>query len=376
MGIMTCGSTLISGDTVAEAYAWSVRAIQQLGHEAKPRGTVTRELLHAVVDTPPGAGKFIVIPGRGINHAFSIAETLAIIVDHNQASWLSYYNSRVQEFANEEGKFDGHYGGRLNGYSGDQIGEVIEQLQADHDSRRAVLSIWNEADLFRKGSKDYPCNVMVIFRVVGNELHCMVVRRSSDVIWGVPHDHVVFLTLQEVIASTLGCHVGRMVEVSNSFHYYQGLYDDRLKVVERWVTTELCRKGQSPLFDLGLRARQAPRLKYHDVFNIGKNAIDFDLGLRQRPTDDTIIVSIRMFLGTIADEWWRGALALMFATHLWKRRQYNEAVSLLNDEITCTETRLAAWGTFETRLTTEVVGEMSQAAQFAFHNLVDYRRAP
>lgn len=56
----------------------------------------------------------------------------------------------------------------------------------------------------------------------------LVVRRSSDLIWGVPNDHHAFWALLTCLATALNVDAGPLVELADSLHLYlpeAGFYD-------------------------------------------------------------------------------------------------------------------------------------------------------
>lgn len=108
----------------------------------------------------------------------------------------------------------GAYGPRLR-Y---QLEQVYVELRDRPTSRRAVLSIWNEEDLYHAGDRPCTLSLQFLLRERGLELH--VTMRSQDAWLGVPYDVFMFSQLQLSLAHQLGVGVGRYVHHVGSLHVY------------------------------------------------------------------------------------------------------------------------------------------------------------
>lgn len=109
----------------------------------------------------------------------------------------------------------GTYGPRLR-Y---QLEQVYVELRDRPTSRRAVLSIWREEDLYHDGDRPCTLTLQFLLREHGLELH--VSMRSQDVWLGVPYDVFMFSQLQLSLARQLNVPVGRYVHHVGSLHVYE-----------------------------------------------------------------------------------------------------------------------------------------------------------
>ena len=66
----------------------------------------------------------------------------------------------------------------------DQISQVVEQIVANPDSRRHIVSAWNVAEVPRMALP--PCHLLFQFYVAAGRLSCQLYQRSADVFLGVP----------------------------------------------------------------------------------------------------------------------------------------------------------------------------------------------
>lgn len=105
-----------------------------------------------------------------------------------------------------------------------QIQNVIDQIKADPDSRRLIVSGWNVADIqgLVKGKRSAPplCHTMFQFYVCDGRLSCQLYQRSADVFLGVPFNIASYSLLTHMIAQSCGLGVGDFVHVFGDAHLY------------------------------------------------------------------------------------------------------------------------------------------------------------
>ena len=100
-----------------------------------------------------------------------------------------------------------------------QIEKIIELLNTDPYSRRAVMNI-NVPNEHVIETKDEPCTVCLDYQIRNGKLHCTCVMRSNDVNFGLRNDLGYFITLQKYIAMRLGVPVGSYTHFAMSIHFY------------------------------------------------------------------------------------------------------------------------------------------------------------
>jgi thymidylate synthase len=102
----------------------------------------------------------------------------------------------------------------------DQLHFVIDALNADKDTRQAVMTIWRPNP---RPSKDIPCTVSVQFLIRDGLLHVVDTMRSSDLWLGWPYDIFNFSMLARYVI----CHLkqkpelGVIVLQAGSAHLYE-----------------------------------------------------------------------------------------------------------------------------------------------------------
>jgi len=100
----------------------------------------------------------------------------------------------------------------------DQLPWVVSELRRNPDSRRAIISTRDEADL-ESGSP--ACLQSIQYLLRGDALHCKVLFRSNDAAKAAYMNAFALIMLQKRIADELGVPVGTYTHRANSFHVYE-----------------------------------------------------------------------------------------------------------------------------------------------------------
>jgi hypothetical protein len=159
---------------------------------------------------------------RDAHPFFHFMEALWIMAGRRDVEWISYYLSNIRKYSDDGIVFNASYGYRIRHHFGrDQLLEVINHLQQDNDSRRAVIGLWDPLRDLNLESKDLPCNDLITFKVRDGKLDITVMCRSNDAIWGAYGANAVqFSFIQEFIARALRLKCGTYCQVSDSLHVY------------------------------------------------------------------------------------------------------------------------------------------------------------
>lgn len=183
-----------------------------------------------VFELPPGEIHMLDLPARAINPYLAIMEGAWILSGSQLLKPLSFITSVFNNFSDDGETLHGAYGHRLREINGiDLIEDAIKVLQNDPSSRRVVLPIYLPTDLLSR-SKDIPCNVSVMLRIVRGKLDLTVINRSNDLIYGVPYNCFSFSVIHYYVAERLGIDVGIQRHYSNCMHVYEKNRDFAKKV--------------------------------------------------------------------------------------------------------------------------------------------------
>ena len=121
------------------------------------------------------------------------------------------------EWADERGELGPVYGAQWrswptqDGSSIDQISEVINQITANPDSRRLIVSAWNVSQIDSMALP--PCHAMFQFYVADGKLSCQLYQRSADIFLGVPFNIASYALLVLMIAKVTGLKPGEFILV-------------------------------------------------------------------------------------------------------------------------------------------------------------------
>ncbi|MGW9205685.1 thymidylate synthase [Embleya sp. NPDC055664] len=212
--------TNLAADSVAELFTRAV-ALTKDGRRVSPRAMATREVFDVNLRlTRPRARLLLAPPARVLNPAFAVAETVWILSGTDDP-WIFEYNTRLAQYA-DDGVLRGAYGPRLRNWHGyvDQLRRVLEILQADPDSRRAVIQLYDPGR-DTAGHSDVPCTLGFRFHLREGRLLMSTTMRGQDVWIGMPYDLFFFTTLHELVAGWLDAELGDYHHHVDSLHIYE-----------------------------------------------------------------------------------------------------------------------------------------------------------
>ena len=156
------------------------------------------------------------------------------------------------EWADEQGELGPVYGQQWRAWTGpdgqkiDQIGQLIELIRHDPNSRRQIVSAWNVGELPQM--KLAPCHCLFQTAVIQGKLHLQLYQRSCDVFLGVPFNIASYALLLVILAQQCDLEPGDFVWTGGDVHLYLNHLDQ--------ARLQLTREPY-PLPKLTLRSRPA-----------------------------------------------------------------------------------------------------------------------
>ncbi|MDZ4659672.1 MAG: thymidylate synthase [Bythopirellula sp.] len=142
------------------------------------------------------------------------------------------------EWADADGELGPVYGKQWrswaapDGRSIDQIGDVVNAIRTNPDSRRLIVSAWNPADMANMALP--PCHLLFQFYVAEGRLSCQLYQRSADVFLGVPFNIASYALLTMMMAQVTELQPGDFVHTLGDAH----LYDNHLEQAALQLTRE------------------------------------------------------------------------------------------------------------------------------------------
>jgi thymidylate synthase len=180
-------------------------------------------------------------------HFKSIAyELLWFLRGDSNVGWLREHGVTIwDEWARADGELGPVYGVQWRNWPTpggghiDQIAQVVEQLKANPDSRRIIVSAWNVADLPQMALM--PCHAFFQFHVAPGEspsapgrLSCQLYQRSADIFLGVPFNIASYALLTHMLAQQCDLEVGDFIWTGGDCH----IYDNHVEQVQTQLARE------------------------------------------------------------------------------------------------------------------------------------------
>ena len=133
----------------------------------------------------------------------------------------------------------------------DQIAQVLQQIKANPDSRRLIVSSWNVAELDKMALM--PCHAFFQFYVAGGKLSCQLYQRSADIFLGVPFNIASYALLTHMVAQQCDLQVGEFIWTGGDCHIYSNHHEQ--------VKLQLAREPR-PYPQLRIRRKPADIFSY------------------------------------------------------------------------------------------------------------------
>ena len=137
--------------------------------------------------------------------------------DHDVTIW--------DEWADAAGELGPIYGAQwrcwraADGGVVDQVRNVVEEIRANPDSRRLIVSSWNVGEIERMAIP--PCHTLFQFYVAGGRLSCQLYQRSADYFLGVPFNIASYALLTMMVAQVTDLEPGEFVHSFGDVHLYR-----------------------------------------------------------------------------------------------------------------------------------------------------------
>lgn len=180
-----------------------------------------------------------------------VYELLWFLRGDTNVSYLKEHGVRIwDEWATDEGELGPIYGAQWRSWPTkdggriDQIAEVIEQIKANPDSRRHIVSAWNpeylpdetlspQVNAQRGRMSLAACHTLVQFHVADGRLSSLLMARSQDFFLGTPFNIASYALLTYMVAQQCDLQVGDFVWMGGDVHLYLNHLEQARQQLER-----------------------------------------------------------------------------------------------------------------------------------------------
>jgi thymidylate synthase len=187
--------------------------------------------------------RFPLLTTKRVHFDSIVHELLWFISGDTNIRYLQEHGVTIwDEWADENGDLGPVYGSQWRSWPSqrpggersdiDQLARVIEQIRANPDSRRLLVSAWNPAEVPKMALP--PCHVLFQFYVAGGILSCGVYQRSCDLFLGLPFNIASYGLLTRMVAQVTGLSVGDLVISLGDAH----IYSNHVEQVKRQLARE------------------------------------------------------------------------------------------------------------------------------------------
>jgi len=192
-------------------------------------GTGTRSVFGHQIRFDLAAG-FPLVTTKKLHLRSIIHELLWFLQGSGNVAYLRQNGVTIwDEWADAQGELGPVYGVQWRSWPTpdgghiDQISQVLEQIRANPDSRRLIVSAWNVADLARMRLP--PCHLLFQFYVAEGRLSCQLYQRSCDIFLGVPFNIASYALLTHMVAQQCDLAPGDFVWTGGDCHIYRNHFE-------------------------------------------------------------------------------------------------------------------------------------------------------
>lgn len=195
--------------------------VMKHGEKRSPRGISTRDAGLCTIEVHDPALCLPLGIGRKINPRIAAVEAIQLIAGWADTELVLRIAPQFEKYTDltpfHQRYFHGAYGDRI----ASQMRSVARKLLSDHDTRQAIVTLWDPSLDNEKDKHDYPCTIAFVFAIRNNGLDMNIFMRSSDAWLGIPYDIFQFAQLQATLALNLGYAIGTLRLTTASLHIYE-----------------------------------------------------------------------------------------------------------------------------------------------------------
>lgn len=199
-------------------------------------GAVVDEVINAVTVVEDPTRCIMRNKVRNMPMRYAVGELLWYLSGSNKLSAIQKFTKAWDRMSDDGEHVNSNYGYCLvHKFGFNQVGQAVEQLRANPNSRQVVLHIKEARNLIDNPTKDLNCTVCLQLFIRDGKLYMTTYMRSNDLWMGFPYDVFQFTCLQTLLAMELDVDLGTYTHVAGSLHLYKR---DLLKGIENIAKAE------------------------------------------------------------------------------------------------------------------------------------------
>lgn len=254
-----------------KAYLDLLRHIIDNGTDKNDRtGTGTRSVFGYQMRFDLSQG-FPLVTTKKLHLKSIIHELLWFLNGDTNVEYLKKHGVRIwNEWADEKGELGPVYGKQWrswesrDGLTIDQIGEAIDLIKNNPDSRRIIVNAWNVGDLSKMALA--PCHCLFQFYVANGKLSCQLYQRSADSFLGVPFNIASYALLTMMMAQVCDLEPGDFVHTFGDLHLYSNHFEQAFMQLERTpkpMPQMIINRNIKSIFDFKYEDFELKNYEYH-----------------------------------------------------------------------------------------------------------------
>lgn len=195
---------------------------------------------------------FPLLTTKKVHFKSVVHELIWLLSGSTNISYLQKHNVKIWDgWADDNGEIGPMYGKQWRNFNGeDQIINLLDQLIANPDSRRLLVSAWSPGDLPLDNlspqdnvSKGFmalaPCHYSFQCYVADGKLSMIVNQRSADMFLGVPFNIASYALLTHMLAQECELEVGELIWRGGDCHIYLNHIDQVNEQIGRHTRGEV-----------------------------------------------------------------------------------------------------------------------------------------
>lgn len=176
---------------------------------------------------------------RNISKSYLFGELMWYLNERNDIDFIHKFSTFWSRISDDGVTCNSAYGDIIFKRHGfDQVEKVIELLNTDRNSRRAVINL-NVPNPNVIETHDEICTIALQFYIRNDKLYCTTMMRSNDIWFGLPYDVAFFTELQKYIAHRTNCEYGSYTHYVVSLHVYEKDFNELFTVIRTYPKSKI-----------------------------------------------------------------------------------------------------------------------------------------